>query len=248
MRQLLLALVGLVPLLAAPSLARADNAVFACDTLAAHPIDPHRPEGVSGVFIDALEPARAIPACELALEQIPGHPRLQFQLARSLYRAERFPEALNYIRLAAAQGYAPAERNLGHGFYRGKILPLNDALAVRWFRKAAEKGHALAQYDLGKMYERGHGISQDNAQAANWYRKAAEQMFTLAQFSLAYLYQAGSGVPKDRVQGLMWFTIAARLGDSDADRIRELAAFSMSPDDVAKAESMASEWLNTRQR
>lgn len=248
MRQLGLALVVLVPLLTAPTLARADNEIFECDRLAAHPIDPNRPEGISGVFIDELEPALAIPACELALEQKPGHARLQFQFARSLYKAERFPEALQFIRLAVEQGYAPAERNLGHGYYRGKILPLNDAEAVKWFRKAAEKGHALAQHDLGKMYERGHGLSQDDAQAANWYRKAAEQMFTLAQYSLAYMYQAGSGVPKDRVQALMWFTIAARLGDTYADGVRELAASHMPPDKVAEAERRAREWLMARQR
>ena len=248
MRQPLLALVVLVPLLTAPSLTRANSEVFECDRLAAHPIDPNRPEGISGVFIEELKSALAIPACELALVQKPGHARLQFQLARSLYKAERFPEALQFIRLAVAQGYAPAERNLGHGYYRGKILPLNDAEAVKWFRRAAEKGHALAQHDLGKMYERGHGISQDDAEAANWYRKAAEQMFTLAQYSLAYMYQAGSGVSKDRVQALMWFTIAASLGDTYADRVRELAAFSMPADKVAEAERMAREWLKAHQR
>lgn len=248
MRELLLALVVLVPLLSAPLRAQVDNAVFECDGLAAHPFDPNRPDGISGVFIEALEADRAIPACERALEQKPGHARLQFQLARSLYKAERFPEALQFIRLAAAQGYTSAERNLGHGYYRGKILPLNEADAVKWFRKAAEKGHALAQHDLGDMYKRGHGISQDEAEAAHWYRKAAEQMFTLAQYSLAQMYQSGLGVPKDRVQALMWFTIAANLGDQYADHVRALAALHMSADKIAEAERRAREWLKARQQ
>jgi TPR repeat protein len=233
-----------MPLLAAPSLARADSEVSQCDRLAAHPFDPNRPAGVSGVLIQDLEAAGAIAACERALAQSPGQARLQFQLARGLYKAERYPEALRFIRLAAAQGYTPAERNLGHGYYRGKILPADDGEAVKWFRKAAEKGHALAQYDLGKMYERGHGVALNFAEAAKWYRRAAEQKLTLGQYSLAYLYQSGSGVPKDRVQALMWFSIAAALGDTYSDGVRELAAFSLSADKVAEADRRARAWLD----
>ncbi|NKB49236.1 MAG: sel1 repeat family protein [Alphaproteobacteria bacterium] len=248
MRLLLLALVVMVPPLAAPALAQTDSDATDCDHFAAHPIDPNRPTGVIGVFIDELEAALAIPACESALAQNPGHARLQFQLARSLYKAERYPEALQFTNLAVDQGYAPAERNIGHGYYRGKILPLDDVEALKWFRKAAEKGHALAQHDLGKMYERGHGTARNNAEAAKWYRKAAEQNFTLAQYSLAYMYQAGSGVPKDRVRALMWFTIAARLGDTYADGVRWLAGTHMAPGKIAEAERLAGEWLKARQR
>lgn len=244
MRQLPLALVVLVPLLTAPSLAPADDEVSECDRLAAHPFDPNRPDGILGVLIQDLEPAAAIPACELALEQNRGNARVQFQLARSLYKAERFPEALQFTLLAVEQGYIPAQRNLGHGYYRGKILPADDAAAIKWFRKAAEKGYALAQYDLGKMYERGHGTSPDNAEAVKWYRKAAEQMFTLGQYSLAYMYQAGSGVPKDTVEALKWFTIAATLGDTYSEGVRTLAASHMPAHKIAEAERRAREWLD----
>ncbi len=248
MRQLLLALVASVPLLAAPSLASAETDIAECDRLAAHPYDPHRPDEIAGVFIQELDPIRAIAACERALDRAPGQARLQFQLARGLYKAERYAEALHFIRLAAAQGYAPAERNLGFGYYRGKILPRDDAKAAEWFRKAAEKGHALAQHDLGNMYKRGHGVARDQAAAAKWYRKAAEQNLTLAQHSLAYMYQSGIGVPKDRVQALMWFTIAAWLGDAYADQLRKLAALHMSADTIAEAERRAQEWLDAQRR
>lgn len=244
MRRLPLARVVLVLLLAAPLPAHADIEALECDRLAAHPFDPNRPDGISGVLIQDLESVGAIPACEQALEQNPGQARLQFQLARSLYKAERYPEALHLIRRAAEQGYTPAERNLGHGYYRGKILPPDDGEAVKWFRKAAEKGYALAQYDLGKMYERGHGVPLNNAEAVKWYRRAAEQMLTLGQYSLAYMYQAGSGVPKDRVQALMWFSIAAALGDTYSEGVRKLAASSMPADKIAEADRKARAWLD----
>lgn len=244
MRQLPLALVVLVPLLSAPSPAPADMEISECDRQAAHPFDPNRPEGVSGVLIQELDSVGAIAACEQALEQTPGQARLQFQLARSLYKAERYPEALRFILLAVEQGYASAERNLGHGYYRGKLVPQDDGEALKWFRKAAAQGHALAQYDLGKMYERGDGVPLNFTEAAKWYRRAAEQKLTLGQYSLAYMYQAGSGVPKDRVQALMWFSIAAALGDTYSDGVRKLAAFSMRADEVAEADSRARAWLD----
>lgn len=247
MRNLLPALIVLVPLISAPASAGADDEAVECDRLAAHPFDPDRPGEISGVPIEQLDSAPAIAACELALERTPGHPRLQFQLARSLFKAGRFAEAMIFVRLAAEQGYAAAERNVGYLYYRGKIVPQDDAQAFRWFRQAAEQGHALAQHDLGKMYERGHGTSRNQTEAANWYRKAAERMFTRAQHSLAYMYQAGSGVPKDRVEALKWFTIAATLGDDYSGWIGRLAALHMSADEVARAQRLARDWLDARQ-
>ncbi len=73
----------LAALLTAPALAQTEKAAADCDRLAAHPFDASRPDGIPGERYDKLEPALAIPACERALKQFPGHPRYQFQLARS---------------------------------------------------------------------------------------------------------------------------------------------------------------------
>lgn len=239
------ALFLLMSLLFAAAPAHAVDEICECDRLSAHPFDPGRPPEIAGVPIEDLDPVPAIAACAAALDRAPGHPRLQFQLARGLFNAGRFDEALRFVRLSAEQGYAAAERNIGYLYYRGRILPQDDAAAFAWFRKAAEKGHALAQHDLGKMYERGHGAPRSNALAVVWYRKAAERMFTRAQHSLAYMYQAGTGVPKDRLEALKWFTIAARLGDDYSAWIGRLAALHMTPDEIATAQRMAQDWLAT---
>ena len=60
--------------------------------------------------------------------------------------------------MAAEQGHAGAQYNLGLRYATGRGVPEDDAEAVRWYRMAAEQGHAGAQYALGFMYATGRGV------------------------------------------------------------------------------------------
>ena len=55
-------------------------------------------------------------------------------------------EAVRWYRLAAEQGYAGAQNNLGIMYATGRGVPEDDAEAVRWYRMAAEQGEADAQF------------------------------------------------------------------------------------------------------
>jgi uncharacterized protein len=71
-----------------------------------------------------------------------------------------------YLRtLAAEQGYATAQTNLGCKYLDGEGVAQDDQRAIHWFRLAAEQGNAGAQFNLGLMYEDGRGVDQDNKQA-----------------------------------------------------------------------------------
>ena len=62
-------------------------------------------------------------------------------------------EAVKWFRLAADQGYAAAQCNLGVMYANGQgIINKDEAEAVKWYRLAADQGYALAQYNLGVMY------------------------------------------------------------------------------------------------
>ena len=54
-------------------------------------------------------------------------------------------EAVRWYRLAAEQGDATAQYNLGLMYDEGEGVPQDDAEAVRWYRLAAEQGDASAQ-------------------------------------------------------------------------------------------------------
>ena len=66
-------------------------------------------------------------------------------------------EAVRWCRLAAEQGDAVAQFNLGELYALGEGVPQDPAEAVRWFRLAAEQGYAV-QYALGVLYGQGKGV------------------------------------------------------------------------------------------
>ena len=58
-------------------------------------------------------------------------------------------EAVRWYRLAAEQGDAIAQSNLGVMYATGRGVPQDDAEAVRWYRLSAEQGNARAQGNVG---------------------------------------------------------------------------------------------------
>ncbi len=117
------------------------------------------------------------------------------------------------------------------------------ATSLRIWRPLAEQGHAQAQNNLGLIYDRGQGVPQDYRGAMRWYRKAADQGLADAQFNLGVMYANGQGVPRDYVVAHMWFILAATSGDEEAQMLLPAQKNKMTPDQFAKAERLAHEWL-----
>lgn len=89
--------------------------------------------------------------------------------------------ALPWYQKAAAQGYAPAELNLGALYLRGKGTPQDATAAIKWFSAASQtsatddlsKGAALAALmNLDVMYRAGWGVDRD-LQKADAFLNAA---------------------------------------------------------------------------
>ena len=72
--------------------------------------------------------------------------------------------AEKWYRLAAAQGYAAAQYNLGQMYDNYGDCADDEYCypdeAEKWYLKAADQGYASAQYRLGQMYQGGSGVSQ----------------------------------------------------------------------------------------
>ena len=77
-------------------------------------------------------------------------------------------EAVRWFRLAAEQGNANAQFNLGVMYANGEGVLKDEAEALRWFRLAAEQGNANAQNNLGVMYFTGEGVLKDDVLAHMW--------------------------------------------------------------------------------
>ena len=75
--------------------------------------------------------------------------------------------------MAAEQGHANAQSNLGNMYRSGEGIPQNDKTAVKWYTLAAQQNYALAQYALGFMYSAGNAALRDYKLAYMWYDIAA---------------------------------------------------------------------------
>ena len=84
-----------------------------------------------------------------------------------------YAEAVKWYRLAAEQGDANAQYNLGVMYHKGKGVPQDYAEAVKWYRLAAKQGVAEAQGNLGIMHREGKGVPQNNVMAHMWYNIAS---------------------------------------------------------------------------
>ena len=160
------------------------------------------------------------------------------------YKSGDYAEAVKMFRLAADQGDATAQYNLGVMYAKGKGVPQDHAEAVKWYRLAADQGEARAQFILGIMYAKGEGVTHDYAKAVKWFRLAADQGEAMAQFSLGAMYAQGVGVPQDYVLAHMWFNLSAAQGDDR--RGGQISGrpqpVKMTPDQLAEAQRLAREW------
>jgi TPR repeat protein len=76
--------------------------------------------------------------------------------------------AIKYYQLAADQGLAYAQYNLGRMYANGEGVAKNDAMAFKYYQLAADQGLAYAQYSLGLMYYYGYGMAADYVIAYKW--------------------------------------------------------------------------------
>ena len=84
-----------------------------------------------------------------------------------------YAEAARLYRLAAVQGNAKAQNNLGLMYDNGQGVPQDDAEAARLYRLAAVQGNAGAQGNLAGSYWLGQGVPQDFITAHMWANLAA---------------------------------------------------------------------------
>jgi TPR repeat protein len=168
-----------------------------------------------------------------------------YSLGNGVARDDR--EAARWYQRAAASGHVAAQSKLGALYDEGRGVPQSLSKAMKWYRKAAQRGDLDAQISLGLIYGTGRGVPQNYFQAEKWFRLAAEQGDALAQYNLGLIHAGGYDVvAKDDVQALVWFSLAAKGGNEDARKSRDDFAARMSPEQAAKAEKLAEDWMTTK--
>jgi uncharacterized protein len=172
----------------------------------------------------------------------------QFSLGAMLYYGgDDTAQAIEWIRKAAAQHYAPAEFHLGQVYDFGFGAAQSDRQALDWYRQAAEHGSAPAQRSLGDFYRKGRVVAADAAEAARWYRRAADGDDVRAQYQLGQMYFDGTGVTRDYASAYLWFSLAAAQTPLEDNRkglveLRNIAAARMTPAAVTAAKRQVATW------
>lgn len=155
------------------------------------------------------------------------------------------PEIIQKLEVAADEGNAEAQVNLGKAYYSGLGgLTKDDTKAVEWWQKAADQRNAEAQYYLAQAYDIGlGGLPKDGAKAVEWLQKAAAQGIAEAQLELGAVYADGQrGLSKDYTKAVEWWRKAAERGNAAAQRVLG-AAYELGRGGLPKNDAKAVEWL-----
>ena len=81
---------------------------------------------------------------------------------------------MHWYQLAASQGDAEAENNLGWSYREGAGIERDPAKAAVWFRSSAQQGNAYGQLSLGQLYRTGLGVEANPVLAYAWIDLAAK--------------------------------------------------------------------------
>ena len=109
-----------------------------------------------------------------------GFPKVQFLMGVAYAESGNDAEAAKYFRMAADQGHAQAQNNLGSMYEDGRVVPQSYEEAAKWYFRAASQGLAGAQTNLGALYATGALGPKDNVKAYAWFAIAAAQGETIA--------------------------------------------------------------------
>ena len=125
-------------------------------------------------------------------------------------------KAVEFYTLAANQGHANAQYNLGACYYNGEGVAKDLSKAVEFYTLAAKQGDAGAQNSLGIFYGTGQGVVKDLSKAVKFWTLAANQGHANAQYNLGACYYNGEGVVQDLSEAARLYKLAAEQGIANA--------------------------------
>lgn len=236
-------LLAVVSVSAVPAAGESSGAGDLCDRLAGHAADVDLPPDVIPIYPNAIDVAKAEPACRQAMGEHPEERRYVFELARTLRVKKEYPETLALYDKAAAMGSLIAMVGIGLNYEQGVGVGQSYEKAVAQYQRAIDAGSTVAAENLGALYEYGDiGDAPDPAKAFELYAKAIAAGSSSAHVDLARLYEDGRGVAKDEAKAEQLFrvAIASKNRDAAAEANNELAwHFASRGKNLVEAEKLA---------
>ncbi|TWX73041.1 tetratricopeptide repeat protein [Colwellia sp. C1TZA3] len=120
-----------------------------------------------------------------------------------------FKAAIAQFEPLVAEGYAPAQYQMGLVYLNGYGVIKDPIKAVELLHLAAAKNYSDALFDLSLLYSEGEVVKKDLKTAYTLMEKAAKKGLARAQFNLGVMIYNGNGVPQDYLQASRWYQKAA---------------------------------------
>ena len=175
-----------------------------------------------------------------------GDARAQYSIGLRYAEGEGAPqnltEAARWFERAASAGLAPAQYRLAVLYERGQGVIKDLGRARSWYQAAAEKGNVKAMHNLAVSLSGRQDGDPDYALAAKWYGQAGAYGLADSQFNLAVLAEHGLGMPKNLGAAYQWFALAAKNGDQEAAKRRDLIKPELDAAALAAADQAVATW------
>ncbi len=175
-----------------------------------------------------------------------GDARAQYAIALRYAQgqgtAQNLTEAVRWFERAASAGLAPAQYRLAVLYERGQGVAKDVGRARSWYQAAAEKGNVKSMHNLAVSVSGRQDGGADYALAARWYGEAAAYGLADSQFNLGVLEEHGLGMPKNLAGAYQWFALAAKNGDQEAAKRRDLVKRELDAASLAAAEQAIATW------
>ena len=172
--------------------------------------------------------------------------RAQYSIALRYAEGQGAPqnliEAARWFERAASAGLAPAQYRLAVLYERGQGVAKDLGRARSWYRAAAEKGNVKAMHNLAVSVSGRQDGGADYALAAKWYGQAGAYGHADSQFNIAVLSEHVHGIPKKLGAAYQWFALAAKNGDQEAAKRRDLIKPELDEASLTAADQAVATW------
>lgn len=201
---------------------------------------------VAGVSPTELPPAIGPSALQIAARA--GDPAAAFLVA-GRYAEGRGTDAdldaaTKWLGYAVQRGSALAALRLG-ALYESGGKDMGEAR--RFYTWAAEQGNVRAMHALAMLLSEGTlpGLNgkPDWTGALKWFRAAADLGHRDSQYNLGVIYARGLGVSADPAEAWKWLDLAARQGDEDSARKRDILSRDADSAWLAKAQQASATFV-----
>jgi TPR repeat protein len=145
---------------------------------------------------------------------VPAVPEEALARATVAEMRKDFADAARAYKVAADQGNAFGQNNLGVFYRDGRGVTKSTTEAARLFKLSADQGNADGQSLLGSLYYDNPGMPQSNTEAVRLAKLLADQGNPLGQNLLGLLYRDGRGVPQSDTEAARLLKLSADQGNA----------------------------------